>query len=108
MDWSRIQEVVKLLSEAMPAVLKLSLFKGRRAGRLISEATQELLLPSPNVPKARAKIAAAESLTGDRPPEELLHAQELLDKVSRHPTTRRRKKASRKKAGRKKARRRSA
>ena len=108
MDVDAVLEVVPFLLRALGAVFDRAKapFRERRAARLISEAIQECLLASPDVPKARAKIGTAERLLSPNEPWELGRAKGLLQRVDGfrgRPRKATRRKAARKKARRKKA-----
>jgi hypothetical protein len=97
--------IIKLLTDAIAAVVNQArLSTGRRTGaKLISEATQELLSVSPNLPKVKSLLTRAEKALPEEPAE-LFQARSLLEVVAtaeRRPTSR--KKATKKRAAKRKA-----
>lgn len=80
MSWEL--SILKLLVQAAESIFKAKTLRAnaKKAGRLTSEATQELLKPQPNLAAAEAKVREAERRLSNPTPA-LVAARNLLNKA---------------------------
>ena len=101
-----IKKAVDLLSGAIGTLFKKNRLMAaeKESGRLIAEAIRELLSTDPNLNKVRTKLRLAEQ-AWPKPTEDLLNAQEMLNKVAasrKKKTAKSRRKTARRKTAKRK------